>query len=95
MRSWITEPEIYGRARSAQERTPLMRAGVYFDHPLRLPADRPLIIDLSDGTGTGTGTGGGRVGVELTTESAWALIRAAEGAPARGEAEYLSEAVSR
>ena len=51
-------------------------ATVYFDHPVHAMAEHTLNIDLADPAGGP----GGRIGIELTEESARALVRAVEAA---------------
>jgi hypothetical protein len=52
------------------------RATVYYDHPVHAQADHALAIDL---TGAGRGPGE-RIAVELTAESALALVDAIHAA---------------
>ena len=56
----------------------LTDATVYFDHPVHAQAGHTLNIDL-----TGTGAAGDRIAVELTAESALALVAAIERALAK------------
>ena len=57
-------------------------ATVYFDHPVHAMAEHTLNIDLTD-PAAGPGA---RIGIELTEESARALVRAIEGALASAAA---------
>jgi hypothetical protein len=52
------------------------RATVYYDHPVHAQADHALAVDL---TGSGRGPGE-RIAVELTAESALALVDAIHAA---------------
>jgi hypothetical protein len=57
-------------------------ATVYFDHPVHAMAEHTLNIDLAD-PAAGPGA---RIGLELTEESARALVRAVEAALASAAA---------
>ncbi len=77
MCTWITEiAEISGSGKSPKGWLPLKEARVYFDHPFYTPADHTLNIDFVN-TDLGLDA---RVAVELTEESARALVRAIEAA---------------
>jgi hypothetical protein len=83
MCSWITErAPIKGRAKGVPVWTPVARVSVYYDHPVSLPLDHALIIDFAAASGPPEA----RVGVELSAESARALVCAIEAALATGEA---------
>jgi hypothetical protein len=65
-------------------------ANVYFDHPYHAPLDHALGIDfinVADG-------GRERVAVELSADSARALVREILAALASGEAEHTTPAVA-
>jgi hypothetical protein len=51
-------------------------ATVYYDHPVHAMAEHTLNIDLADPAGGP----GARIGLELTADSARALVRAVEAA---------------
>jgi hypothetical protein len=57
-------------------------ATVYFDHPVHAMAEHTLNIDLAD-PAAGPGA---RLGIELTGDSARALVRAVEAALAAADA---------
>ncbi len=77
MCTWITEKtavSAYGKG--VPEWIELTTANVYYDHPVSAPLDHALIIDfLNEAAGPGA-----RVAVELSAESARALVRAIEAA---------------
>ena len=82
MCTYITEKAtIAGSAKGPQGWMRIDTANVYFDHPFHAPFDHALNIDF-------VGEVGGarqRVAVELSAESARALIRSIEAALASGE----------
>ncbi|MBI3971955.1 MAG: hypothetical protein HY332_11750 [Chloroflexi bacterium] len=82
MCSWITEKTgIVAHGKGVSEWISLRTANVYYDHPASAPLDHALIIDfLNETEGPGA-----RVAVELSAESARALVRAIEAALAAGE----------
>jgi hypothetical protein len=82
MCSWITEKtDITAHGKGVSEWIPLSTANVYYDHPASAPLDHALIIDfLDEAAGPGA-----RVAVELSADSARALVRAIEAALAAGE----------
>ena len=88
MCTWINEKtEIAAHGKGTDDWIPLTTANVYYDHPASAPLDHALIIDfLNEAAGPGA-----RVAVELSADSARALIRAIqttleEGIHACGEA---------
>jgi hypothetical protein len=85
MCTWITQrSEVTGSGKGANGWFPLSHATVYFDHPYHAPLDHALNIDFvneADGPSA-------RVAVELSAESARALIRDIEAALAAGEAAH-------
>lgn len=82
MCSWITErAEVMAYGKGASDWIPLNTAIVYYDHPVSAPLDHALIIDFLDQS-KGPGA---RVAVEMSRESAVALIRAIEAALEAGE----------
>ena len=85
MCTWITErTEISGQGRGVAEWIPLTSASVYFDHPQKAPLDHALIIDFrNDALGPAA-----RLAVELSAESAQALVQAIQAALATGEAQH-------
>jgi uncharacterized protein DUF6295 len=68
--------EITGSGKGRDGWFALRTATVYFDHPVHAPADHTLNIDFAD-PDAGPAA---RVAVELTAESARALVRAIETA---------------
>ncbi len=85
MCSWIThKADIAAHGKGVAEWLPLTRANVYYDHPVSAPLDHALIIDFAN-EAAGPGA---RVSVELSAESAYALIRAVEAALADGQAQH-------
>ena len=68
--------EITGSGKGAQGWFPLSDATVYFDHPVHAMAEHTLNIDFRN-PGKGPSA---RVAVELTAESARALVGAIEAA---------------
>ena len=85
MCTWITQrSSITGSGKGAEGWFPLSHATVYFDHPYHAPLDHALNIDfVNEAKGPGA-----RVAVELSAESARALIRDIEAALAAGEAAH-------
>jgi hypothetical protein len=82
MCTWITEQaDIAAHGKGVADWVPLNKANVYYDHPVSVPLDHALIIDfLDEAAGPGA-----RVAVELSAESARALVRAIETALTTGE----------
>jgi Family of unknown function (DUF6295) len=87
MCTYITEKaEIFGSAKGPNGWMRIDTANVYFDHPFHAPLDHALNIDFvneADGTTQ-------RVAVELSAESARALIAKIEAALAAGEAAHAA-----
>ncbi|HEX8093076.1 DUF6295 family protein [Jatrophihabitans sp.] len=75
---------ITGSGKGRTGWVPLTDATVYFDHPVHAQAEHTLNIDL-----TGTGAAGDRIAVELTAESARALVAAIERALGKVPADLL------
>jgi hypothetical protein len=76
---------VAGSAKGVASWMPVSAAVVSFDHPQHAPFDHALSIDfLNEGAGPGS-----RVAVELSAESARALVRSIEAALAAGESEHL------
>jgi hypothetical protein len=92
MCSWITEKTaVEAHGKGVSEWTPLTTATVYYDHPVASPLDHALIIDfLNQEAGPGA-----RVAVELSVDSARALVRAIEAALEAGEVHCHDAASSR
>jgi hypothetical protein len=82
MCSWITEKTaVKAHGKGTSDWIPLNTANVYYDHPASAPLDHALIIDfLNQEAGPAA-----RVAVELSAESARALVRAIEAALRAGE----------
>jgi len=91
MCSYIVEKAaLYGSAKGANGWMRVDTANVYFDHPFHAPLDHALGIDfLSERDG-----GMERVAVELSAQSARALVAAILAALAAGEAEHATAAPS-
>jgi uncharacterized protein DUF6295 len=85
MCTWITErTEIRGSGKGPAGWFSLSHANVYYDHPYHAPYDHTLNIDFVD-EAKGPAA---RVAVELTPESALALIERIQAALAAGEADH-------
>ncbi|MGH9129383.1 MAG: DUF6295 family protein [Acidimicrobiales bacterium] len=83
MCTYATEvTQVSGSAKGPAGWFGLSHATVYFDHPVHAVAEHTLNIDFSD-LAAGPSA---RVGVELTPESARALVRAIEAALPPGPA---------
>ena len=67
---------VEGSAKGRAGWVPVTRATVYYDHPVHARADHALNIDLIDPTRSP----GDRVALELTAESALALVDAIHAA---------------
>lgn len=86
MCTWITErTEVAGSAKGpGTEWLPITRATVYFDHPQDAPFDHALNIDFTnDEQGPSA-----RVAIELSAESARALVASIESALSAGAASH-------
>ena len=82
MCSYITEQvAIDGSAKGPTGWMSVDRATVYYDHPYHAPFDHSLNIDLVNAAEVG----GARVALELSAESARALVRAILTALDQGE----------
>ncbi|MDA0769942.1 MAG: DUF6295 family protein [Chloroflexi bacterium] len=87
MCNYVTEKtKISGSGKSSQGWIPLTEARVYFDHPFHTMEDHTLNIDFVD-ENQGINA---RVAVELTAESARALIVKIEAALKFGEEAHLT-----
>ena len=88
MCSYITEKaEIFGSAKGQNGWMKVDTANVYFDHPYHAPLDHSLNIDFvneADGAQN-------RVAVEISAESARALVDKILAALAAGEAEHAAQ----
>lgn len=66
----IQRSDITGSGKGTPNWMPITEARVYYDHPFHMSADHTLNIDfVNEGEGIGA-----RVAVELTAESARALV---------------------
>ncbi len=85
MCTWITQRSaVTGSGKGASGWFPLTHATVYFDHPYHAPLDHALNIDfVNEAAGPGA-----RVAVELSAESARALIKDIEAALEAGETAH-------
>jgi hypothetical protein len=87
MCTYITEKtKIVGSAKGPNEWMRIDTANVYFDHPFHALLDHTLNIDFVSEAEGGTQ----RVAVELSAESARALIRKIEAALASGEEAHAA-----
>jgi Family of unknown function (DUF6295) len=85
MCTWIVEKtDILAHGKGVSDWVRLNRANVYYDHPVSAPLDHALIIDFVD-EAAGPGT---RVSVELSAESARALIQAIQATLDTGQAQH-------
>ncbi len=86
MCSYITEKtRIAGSAKGPEGWMAVDTANVYFDHPYHAQFDHTLNIDFVNEAKGGTE----RVAVELSAQSARALIKKIEAALATGEAAHI------
>ena len=85
MCTWITQHStVTGSGKGAEGWFPLTHATVYYDHPFHAHLDHALNIDfVNEAAGPGA-----RVAVELSAESARALIKDIEAVLAAGEAAH-------
>jgi hypothetical protein len=85
MCTWISEKtDIRAHGKGVADWVPLTRANVYYDHPVSVPLDHAVIIDFAD-EAAGPGA---RVCVELSADSARALIRAIQATLDTGQAQH-------
>jgi len=88
MCSYIVEKaDIFGSGKGAQGWFELRQANVYYDHPFHAPLDHALTIDFVN-SDLGPGA---RVAVEMSADSARALVRCIEAALASGADSHLAE----
>jgi hypothetical protein len=92
MCTYITEKAtIFGSAKGADGWMRVDTANVYFDHPFHVPLDHSLNIDFVDQS-KGAPT---RVALELSAESARALVEKILAALEHGETDHaLQEAAA-
>lgn len=82
MCSYITEKvEVLGSAKGPTDWMDVDTATVYYDHPYHAPLDHSLNIDFTNASEAA----GPRVAVELSAESARALVRKILAALEQGE----------
>lgn len=85
MCTWIVErTAMAGSAKGPAGWFPLEQANVYFDHPYHAPLDHALIIDFVEEADRV----GNRVAVELSEDSARALVASILAALESGEDEH-------
>lgn len=83
----VEKADIFGSGKGAQGWFELRQANVYYDHPFHAPLDHALTIDfVNPGLGPGA-----RVAVEMSADSARALVRCIEAALASGADAHLAE----
>jgi hypothetical protein len=83
MCSYVTEKtDVTGSGKGAAGWFRLAQANVYYDHPFHAPLEHSLNIDFVDEAAGPSA----RVAVELSAESARALVRCIEAALASAEA---------
>jgi hypothetical protein len=86
----VKQAALTGSAKGPNGWMRIDTANVYFDHPYHAPLDHALGIDfinVADG-------GRERVAVELSADSARALVRQILAALASGEAEHVAPAAA-
>ena len=87
MCTYITEKtKVVGSAKGPGGWMRVDTANVYFDHPFHAPLDHTLNIDFVSEAGGGTQ----RVAVELSADSARALIEKIQAALASGEEAHAA-----
>ena len=85
----VEQAALSGSAKGALGWFPVAQANVLYDHPFHAPLDHALMIDfVNPALGLDA-----RVSVELTPDTARALVAAVEAALARGEAELAALAI--
>lgn len=83
----IQKSQIRGSGKGTPGWIPITEARVYYDHPFHMPADHTLNIDfVNQGQGIGA-----RVAVELTAESARALVNDILAALEEGGAAHAAD----
>lgn len=89
MCTYITEKaELFGSGKGSQGWFTLTGANVYFDHPFHAPLEHSLNIDfVNEAMGPGA-----RVAVELSADSARALVHAILAALESGEEQHSDAA---
>ena len=85
MCTWIVEKAaVAGSGRGPQGWFPVTQANVFYDHPTNAFLEHSLNIDfVNESLGTGA-----RVAVELSADSAQALVRAILAALERGQEQH-------
>jgi hypothetical protein len=86
----IEQAAIAGSAKGANGWTRVDTANVYYDHPFHAPFDHTLNIDFV----LAASGPGDRVAVELSPESARALITKIQAALEAGEASHAGDPVA-
>ena len=91
MCSYITEKtEIFGSAKGPKGWMAVDTATIYFDHPFHAPLDHSLNIDFVNEANGATS----RVALELSAESARALVAKILAALETGEQAHIVEPVA-
>lgn len=85
MCTWISyQTDVEAHGKGVPDWIRLTRANVYYDHPVSAPLDHALIIDFVDESRGPSA----RVSVELSAESARALLTAISSALETGDAAH-------
>lgn len=83
----VEKAALFGSAKGPHGWMKVDTANVYYDHPYHTPLDHSLNIDFVSAAG-GLGE---RVAVELSADSARALVRTILAALESGEAEHAAQ----
>ena len=86
----VQKASLVGSAKGPNGWMKIDTANVYFDHPYHAPLDHALSIDFVPAAG-GPGE---RVAVELSADSARALVRSILAALASGETDHANGAAA-
>ena len=83
----VEKAAVVGSAKGPSGWMKIDTANVYYDHPYHAPLDHALNIDFVNASGGP----GDRVAVELSAESARALVKTILAALADGETEHAAQ----
>ena len=81
----MEKAQVFGAGKSAQGWMPVNHVYVGYDHPNHAPLDHAVLIDFVDETQGPSA----RVAVELSSQSAQALIEAIQAALEAGRAQHV------